>query len=99
MPGYRKNGFHLVPVTRGRKALDRVAGWNLIESKMSTLLEIEKATELLPRDQQRELFGFLLERLRVDGPPLVSPRIFSAGEMKAWMDEDEADLRDLAKES
>ena len=99
MPGCRENGSHPVPVTRGRKALDRGAGWNLIQSRMSTLLEIEKAAELLPRDQQRELFGFLLEKLRVDGPPLVAPRIFSVGEMKAWMDEDEADLRDLAKDS
>ncbi len=66
---------------------------------MSSLLEIVKATDLLPRDQQRELFGFLLEKLRVDGPPLMAPRIFSVEEMKAWMDEDEADLRDLAKNS
>jgi hypothetical protein len=88
-----------VHVTKNRKALDRGAGRNLIESNMSTLLEIEKAAELLPRDQQRELFGFLLERLRGDGPPLVAPRIFSVEEMKAWMVEDEADLRDLAKDS
>lgn len=66
---------------------------------MSTLLEIERAADLLPRDQQRELFGFLLERLRVDGPPLVAPRIFSVEEMKAWMGEDEADLRELTQES
>jgi hypothetical protein len=31
---------------------------------MSTLLEIEKAAEMLPTDQQRELFGFLLKKYR-----------------------------------
>lgn len=64
-------------------------------ARLSTLLKIEKAVELLPRDQQRELFGFLLERMRADGPPLLAPRIFSAGEMKSWMDEDVADLSGL----
>jgi hypothetical protein len=29
----------------------------------------------------------------------MAPRIFSVGEMNAWMDEDEADLRELAKDS
>jgi hypothetical protein len=64
---------------------------------MSTLLEIEKAAEMLPADQQRELFGFLLKKLRMDGPPLMTPRIFSAEEMNAWMDEDEADLREFTR--
>ena len=64
---------------------------------MSTLLEIEKAAEMLPRHQQRELFGFLLKKLRMDGPPLMAPRIFSAEEMNAWMDEDEADLRGITR--
>jgi|LauGreDrversion4_1035100.scaffolds.fasta_scaffold698170_1 hypothetical protein len=66
---------------------------------MSTLLEIEKAAEMLPRHQQRELFGFLLKKLRMDGPPLMVPRVFSAEEMNAWMDEDEADLRELTRDS
>ena len=47
---------------------------------MSTLLEIEKAAEMLPSDQW-ELFGFLLTKLRMDGPPLMVTRIFSAEEM------------------
>jgi hypothetical protein len=64
---------------------------------MSTLLEIEKAAEMLPTDQQRELFGFLLKKLRMDGPLLMAPRIFSAEELNAWMDEDEADLRGITR--
>ena len=64
---------------------------------MSTLLEIEKAAEMLPTDQQRELFGFLLKKLRMDGPLLMEPRIFSAEELNAWMDEDEADLRGITR--
>lgn len=80
-------------------AIDSSGNWNLSDEVMSSLLEIERAADLLPRDQQRELFGFLLEKLRVDGPPLMAPRIFSVGEMNAWMDEDEADLRELAKDS
>jgi len=59
---------------------------------MGTLTEIESATELLPKEQQRELLLFLLERLRADGPPLPEPRVFSDEQMKAWMDEDEADM-------
>jgi hypothetical protein len=43
---------------------------------MSPLLEIEQAAEMLSSNQQRELFGFLLEKLRIDGPPLMVPRIF-----------------------
>ena len=65
---------------------------------MSALLEIEKAAEMLPSDQQRELFGFLLGKLRMDGPPLMVPRIFSSEEMNAWMDEDDADLRELTRD-
>ena len=65
---------------------------------MSTLLEIEKAAEMLSSDQQRELFGFLLGNLRMDGPPLMVPRIFSSEEMNAWMDEDEADLREITRD-
>jgi len=63
---------------------------------MSTLLEIEKAAEMLPSDQQRELFGFLLGKLRMDGPPLMMPMIFSVEEMNACMDE--ADLRELTRD-
>ena len=77
--------------------LDRQWVWNLVEIPMSTLLEIEKAAEMLPSDQQRELFGFLLKKLRMDGPPLMLPRIFSAEEMNAWMDEDGADLREITR--
>ena len=61
-------------------------------------MEIEKAAEILPSDQQRELFGFLLEKLRMDGPSLMAPRFFSAEEMNAWMDEDEADLREITRD-
>jgi len=59
---------------------------------MGTLAEIEVAIETLPKDQQRGLLLFLMERLRVDGPPIPEPRLFTQEQMKAWMDEDEVDM-------
>jgi hypothetical protein len=66
---------------------------------MSSLAEIETAAEKLPAQDQRELFEFLLGKLRSGGPPLPAPRIFTSREMQAWMDEDEKDMRELTQGS
>ena len=61
---------------------------------MSTLDEIEAAAEKLPMDQQQQLLLFLARRLRAAGT-LPEPRLFSEEQLKAWMDEDEEDMRRL----
>ena len=61
---------------------------------MSTLDEIEAAAEQLPKEQQQELLLFLARRLRA-GEALPEPRLFSEEQLKAWMDEDEEDMRRL----
>lgn len=60
---------------------------------MSTLAEIEQAAATLPPVEQQELLLYLAARLRARGASLPEPRLFSAEQLKAWMDEDEADLR------
>lgn len=60
---------------------------------MSTLREIEAAAETLPSVEQQELLLFLADRLRARGAPLPEPRLFSEVQLKAWMDEDEEDMR------
>jgi hypothetical protein len=62
---------------------------------MSTLDEIEAAAEKLPADQQRQLLLFLARRLRELGGSLPEPRLFSEEQLKAWMDEDDEDMRGL----
>jgi hypothetical protein len=61
---------------------------------MSRLDEIEAAATQLPTEQQQELVLFLVRRLRVGGA-LPEPRLFSEEQLKAWMDEDEEDMRRL----
>ena len=61
---------------------------------MSTRDEIEAAAEKLPKAQQRELLSFLARRLRAS-EALSEPRLFSEEQSKAWMDEDEEDMRRL----
>ena len=65
---------------------------------MTTLLEIETAAETLPETQQRELLLFLMERLRVKGPALPEPRLFSKDQIQGWISEDEEDMRRLQRE-
>lgn len=60
---------------------------------MSTLLEIEKATAELSADEQKELLRFLLRIIPVEEAALPEPRLFSPEQLKAWMDEDEEDMR------
>ena len=60
---------------------------------MSTLAEIEAATEALTAEQKQELLLFLAARLRAGGAKLPPPRKFSREQMTAWIAEDEADMR------
>ena len=60
--------------------------------RMSTLTEIENATEQLPAEQKQELMLFLAARLRTAGAKLPEARQFSRQQMAAWIAEDEADL-------
>ncbi|MCG3149791.1 MAG: hypothetical protein PCFJNLEI_03256 [Verrucomicrobiae bacterium] len=64
---------------------------------MSTLTEIEEATEKLPVTQKQELMLFLAARLRAAGAQLPEPRQFSREQMAAWIAEDEADLQQFRK--
>jgi hypothetical protein len=66
---------------------------------MSAFLENEKAAEISALDQPQELFDFLREKVRVDGPAFVMRRIFSAEEMNDWMDEDEVDLLERTRDA
>lgn len=60
--------------------------------RMSTLTEIEEATETLPPEQKQELILFLAASLRADGALVPPPRRFSKEEMAGWIAEDEADM-------
>lgn len=60
---------------------------------MSTLAEIESATESLLPEQKEELFLYLAERLRAERGEMPLPRKFSREEMGAWVAEDEADMQ------
>ena len=62
---------------------------------MVTLDEIETAADALPAGQKHELMLFLAGRLRAEGTPLPPPRDFSAGQVAAWIAEDEADAARL----
>lgn len=81
------------------KLLTGSGGWNSGEFSMSAFLENEKAAEISALDQPRELFDFLREKVRVDGPAFVMRRIFSAEEMNDWMDEDEVDLLERTRDA
>jgi hypothetical protein len=60
---------------------------------MSTLIEIEAAADRLPPEQKQELLLFLASRLRAERPVTPEPREFSREQVRAWIDEDEADMR------
>ena len=60
---------------------------------METLAEIERAAEQLPGAKQAELLYFLAQRLDDTGIPLPEPREFYAEQIKAWLDQDEEDMR------
>jgi hypothetical protein len=60
---------------------------------MSTLSEIEAVVDALPPAEKQELLLFLAARLREQGGPLPTPRKFSREQLKAWIAEDEADMK------
>lgn len=59
---------------------------------MSTLAEIEAATENLTPEQKQELFLFLAARLRASGE-LPAPREFSREQIESWIADDEAGMQ------
>jgi hypothetical protein len=69
----------------------------LVSAAMSTLAEIEQATEALPAEEQALLFLRLGQRLRRTGR-LPEPREYSAEQIAAWIKEDEEDGRKLRAE-
>jgi len=62
---------------------------------MSSLLDIEAATQTLTRDQKRALFVFLAQQLKADDLASAAPRIFSKESIYEWIAEDEADMSKL----
>ena len=62
---------------------------------MSTLAEIESAATALSSREKAELLLFVAGQLRAEGTPLPEPRLFSPEQLQAWMDEDEADMRNF----
>ena len=60
---------------------------------MSSLAEIESAAATLPSREKLELLLFVAGQLREEGAALPEPRLFSAEQLAAWMDEDEEDMR------
>jgi hypothetical protein len=66
---------------------------------MSTLAEIEKAAEKLPREQKQELMRFLGAQLLAERANLPEPRQFSREQVQSWITEDEADLKRFREQS
>jgi hypothetical protein len=66
---------------------------------MSTLAEIEKAAEKLPREQKQELMLFLGAQLRAERSNLPEPRQFSREQVQSWIAGDEADLKRFREQS
>ncbi len=60
---------------------------------MSTLAEIEAAADTLPPEQKQELFLFLATRLRAGSGDLPPPRTFTREKIKAWIADDEEEMR------
>ena len=64
---------------------------------MTTLAEIERATDALPPEEQSELLMYVAERLRAVGPQLPEPRMFTAEQIATWIAQDEADAKELGE--
>jgi hypothetical protein len=62
---------------------------------MSNLTEIEAAADGLPAEQKQELLLFLAARLRAKNLPMPVPRKFTAEQIRSWIAEDEADMREF----
>ncbi len=64
---------------------------------MSTLAEIEEAADALPAEQKQELLLFLAARLRRAWGGTPCARRFTSEQMRAWIAQDEADMRRLSE--
>lgn len=62
---------------------------------MTTLAQIESAIDALSVEQKEELLLFLAARLRAERGRLPPPRDLSEEQIRAWMTEDEAEMREL----
>lgn len=60
---------------------------------MSTLAESEAAADALPPDEKQQLLLFIAARLRAQGGSLPPPRRFSAEQINAWIEQDEAEMK------
>jgi hypothetical protein len=60
---------------------------------MSTLAEIQAAADRLQPAEKQDLLIFLAARLRAQGGQLPAPRKFTPEQMKAWIAEDEGDMK------
>ena len=74
------------------QGLPSSAGSGRMQS-MSTLMEIEKAAPELPAEEQRQLLRFLLRITPMNDADLPKPRVFSQEQIRAWIAEDEEDMR------
>lgn len=64
---------------------------------MSTLAEIEAATESLSASEKQELLLFLATCLRRERQSIPPRRRFTLEQMGEWMTEDEADLERMRR--
>ncbi len=64
---------------------------------MSTLVEIEKAATELSADEQKLLLRFLLRIIPADDSAPPEPRLFSVEQLRQWMDQDEAAMREFER--
>jgi hypothetical protein len=60
---------------------------------MGTLAEIEAAIIGLPAEQKQELLLFLAAHLQAKNAQMLAPREFALEQMRAWIAEDEAEMR------
>lgn len=68
-------------------------------SFMSSLSDIEAATEALSAGEKQELLLFLATCLRRERQSIPPPRRFTREQMGAWIAEDDADLAQLRRTS
>jgi hypothetical protein len=64
---------------------------------MSTLSEIEAATESLPAEQLEKLMLFLAERLRRQRSDTPAPRRFDEERIASWVARDEAEMEQFRR--